>query len=392
MRVNVQSFLFSVLILVSFFPWVSFRANGMDTQPWAILVAALFVFSPLLKINKNSLWILSALIVVVSIAIFSNQEDIFSLLRSTLNYFFLLFLFFIFYNLFQKYEIPLNLIYYTNCVYLIFAIAQIVFGDPLVNFFAPIRTTENRGFSSLAVEPSYFGLVLMMYNILYLKIRNYKLQSVALALFIINILFIFFVSQSSITILYLMLMAFLFFIYKVNLKFFIFSSVLAISSFFLFEYFFIDSRVYRVFSFIITDGPLLLIYNDASVNYRVSSIIYPLHGMLNNGFLPGGFSSYKETVTFLNSFYNDFFWYGGHNKIHSYLGTLFYELGFVGIIMTLCYFLKYNNNTKVRYFESIFLFAFLLSSLPLASPLIALFLVMLLYLNRVTVNQTTNNI
>jgi hypothetical protein len=146
--------------------------------------------------------------------------------------------------------------------------------------------------------------------------------------------------------------------------------------------YFPDARVSRILSLISNLGLSELVFKDASINSRVSSVIFPYEGLIENFFLPGGATSFQAVSEVLKERYSGYFWYGNHTKIMSYIGSIVYQLGFIGVLACLYYFIIIQNGRLRRFFESAFLFLLLNSALPLASPVIAILLCSFVLINK----------
>jgi len=362
-------------IITSFFPWVSFHTNSMDTQPWAFLCGCGFIFLfNHQRINKNLLLIFLLPVFILFVSVFYINGEAFLIIRVILSYCFLAVIFFAFFLYFVQYGIPFQCIIIINLIYIFFGLWQLFIGDSLVNIIVPIRTTEDRGVTSLAIEPTNFGMILLIFSWLYLIYSDYNPSKSIKVLISINIFSIFILAQSSMTILFIFLAIAFVILYRISF----FYLIIVVAAVFLgstavMEYL-PDARVSRILSLISNLGISELVYEDLSINARVSSVIFPYEGLIENAFLPGGATSFQAVAQILKKAHNGYFWYGSHTKIMSYMGSFVYQLGFIGVLACLCYFIIIQNGHLRRFFESAFLFLLLNSALPLASPVIAILL------------------
>lgn len=371
----VRKFVASMFMLAVLFPWVSFRMNSMDTQPWAFLLSVLFILLCLnIKFNKNVLCVF-LLPFFASFLFFGGvDKDLNLSLRGFFSYLFFAFVYLGSYFYIKNYSFPVNIVFISNYLYLLIGVVQVVFGDKVVEFIAPIRTTESRGVTSLAVEPTNFGLVLLLFSWFYLIFSNYKLVGWFKVTFFVNLIAILFLAQSSMVMCFIVLGMIFVFIYKVKVFYIFFYFLFFYFLSGLFLHYFSESRISQLFVSFNDLGVLELIVKDASLNFRVSSFVFPYRGFLENGFMPGGFVSFNSIASVFMQESGGFFWYGEHVKIMSFTGALVYELGLVGIFFVFLYLIFIQNGSYRRFLESVFLFLLLNTAIPIASPLIALLL------------------
>lgn len=377
-----SSYLFVICV---FFPWVSFRTNSMDTQPWAFICSLVFLLSCLdLKVSKTIYVVWFIPVVACSLFFIDHNGDASLFIRGFFSYLFFVSVFVASYYLFRFCPFPLKFLVFINLLYLIVGIIQMSLGPYVFDFLAPVRTTESRGVTSLAVEPTNFGLTLLVFSWIYYIYHDYKLNNTYQILVLSNFLGVLFVAQSSLAICFVLLAIFMFIIYKVSVKTFFYT--LIISSLGLFGtdfliYHYPEARMSKLFNILSNIGFLELLLRDASFNYRVSSLIFPYQGFVKNIFMPGGFTSFELMAQDLMFNSHGLFWYGEHAKIMSFIGAFIYELGFVGFIFLMCYFFCIHNKFQ-RYrsaLESLFLFLLLNMAVPIASPIIAFLLSFILY-------------
>jgi hypothetical protein len=379
-KLSIKYILAQFFIVATFFPWVSFRTNSMDSQPWAFLLASCYIFFFNHRIlNKNMFLVFLAPIFSLIVSCFYYDGDSFLIIRVLLSYVFFSTIFFACYLYYEQYGIPLKILISINLIYVFFGVWQIVIGDGLVNYIAPIRTTEGRGVTSLAVEPTNFGIALLIFSWLYLIYTDYKPNKLLWFLIILNLVSIMILAQSSMTILFLLIAVSLITLYRISLIYLI---LILLSVYFagtaVMEYF-PDIRVAKILNLISNVGIGDLIFKDASINVRVSSAIFPYEGLIENLFLPGGATSFQSIAQILKENYSGYFWYGGHAKIMSYIGSFVYQLGFFGVFLCAYYFVAIQNGRLRRVFESFFLFLLLNSALSVALPIVAFLLITMLY-------------
>jgi hypothetical protein len=244
-----------------------------------------------------------------------------------------------------------------------------------------VRTTDDRGVTSLAPEPTFLGLYLIFISWIIINLhQDKKLPSHIKILLILNFLCILFLAKSSMSILLLLILIGI----KVGLDFFSNFKRVFITLFFL--TFLIptlnlikekipNSRIVQL-SMMVVEGPVFIAEKDASINERLRHIVFPLHGAVQNYLIPNGFHSFTETSTNLQDYYNGFFWHGSsRNKIMSGFGAPIFELGVISFIyfyFMMCRICQGNKNKKSKIFQFIGINILMFCAIPITFPLFAL--------------------
>jgi len=356
----------------------------MDTQPWFFLIALVFLSLPsCFRLNRSECLFGGVLLAfVLYIGVLSSAGGISQVGRAVLSYFFAVFGFWGVLCYLRRSENLSKTVAYGCIVYITFGTLQFLVGDSVVQYLAPIRTTADRGVTSLAVEPTNLGFTLLILSWMLLLLCDYKPAKRTKYLLILNVTSIFVLAQSSMAILQLFLALLLYGIYKIKplqllLVCFIF---LLVQQYLMFAI--EEVRAGKLFHGVVEKGISGIIYHDASINSRVSSAVFPYEGLLKNNLIPGGFDTYPSIAKALIAEHSGFFWWGAHNKIMSYIGTVVYELGLVGLCFIFCFCLAVQNSTIKRVFESAFLFFILNSAVSLASPLVGMLLAVFYFTSR----------
>lgn len=372
--------LFKTKIVYLFFffatiPWVSFQTNSLDSQPWPIFLSLLVLL--LLSREKfkryDIIWILIPLFCFFIILVNPDTINV-DIIRSILNYFFffiVLFALIIARNTGVDY---LKVIYFANIIYLVVSLLQFFIDPYIFEFLVSVRTTEKRGVTSLTPEPTFFGMYLLITNMMYLFYYNYNMPSKIALIFKFNIVFIFVFSMSTMAVMYVFIGMSLLFIVRLNFKKIVYLLLLISVAFLLFEYVLRETRVYDVFSSIFDIGILSIVQADASINDRVSNVVIPLYAAFFNGFLPHGYGVFTDSYRFFVEYFDGFFWYGSGIKIQSFINNFVYELGFLSFIIFLIVFFRFFVHRRWGVLESMFLVLILFSAFPVASSLIPLLL------------------
>lgn len=381
----VRYFLGGAFIVATLFPHVSFRLNDMDSQPWSIFFAILFLLCNLrVKLPVVLLPLLFVIPVVTIFALWDGYIN-FSAVRAVVSYSSLALVVVVSFIYMSCYGVPFGIIYFANMAYLAAGLAQAVFGNDIFSFALLSRTTEGRGVTGLSVEPTYYALILFFISWIYLVAADYKPRGMKLFLVMANTVAILFLAKSSMVFIFIFIFFFAMIFKSANFAVFVRRSVLiALLGSLIVGGVLLMLEGSRLDSFIgklLSDGVLGVIHEDASINDRVSSVVFPFHGLIYNSLLPGGFHSYSSTSDVVREAYNNFFWYGGGgNTIMSYWGAMVYELGFFGILLMI--YLLSLLAFKGRIFEAILLFLFLFSAIPISFPLISFFFALCFYLDK----------
>jgi hypothetical protein len=283
--ISVKKIFAQGFVVTLLFPWVSFHTNSMDTQPWAFLFGCFFIFFfKHYPVNKFSLLIFLIPAFSLLVSMFNLDGDMFLIIRGVMSYMYLTIIVFSCILYFKSYGPPLSIIVFGNLIYIFFAMWQVFIGSELINIISPIRTTADRGVTSLAVEPTNLGIVLLVFSWFYLIFTDYKPKMSLKFLIIINIFSILFLAQSSMAALYSVLAIALFILYRISFFYLIIiTCIIVFGSIAAMEYL-PDARISKILSLISNVGVYELIYKDASINVRIASVIFPYGGLLENVF------------------------------------------------------------------------------------------------------------
>lgn len=378
-------------IISSFIPWLGIPS--LDSQPFPVIFSTVF-----LLINyKNSREILANnnyLVILLGLAIFGwifgllledNNPLDFIAFRALYNYlgFIILIIGYLLY--FKLYSFPLNILIILNILWLFIGIFQ-SFDPTIVSSFIYSRTSDDRGVTSLATEPSFFGIFLFFISWIYLIRFKYRCHLALKFLLLINILSIMILAKSSLVMLYILLVIIILYIFllKISHKIYSLSAAIILLLFFSLLDSEIDhNRVMHFISIFISD-PFLFFSHDASANQRLANIILPIHGLIENYLLPGGFHNFTDLADIIVSQYGDYFFYSyGDIKIMSWLGAVLYELGLFGLIIIVIVLKRSYSRSNIRFLEILIMIILLFSAIPVAFPLIPFIFSMFIYDNNI---------
>lgn len=368
-----------IALFFIFFPWLSFGLNNLDTQPWVIITNTLYIFIySKRKIKKFLLfgYVLLIIIFIISLVDFGELS-----LRGFLTYFVFFSTLHVLYICFEKfYNYFLYLLPKFNIIWLLSGAMQAIFGKYVLSFLVTVRTSDDRGVTGLAPEPTHYAFFLMFMSWLLLITTQNKDRKKNTILIVMNILFILFVAKSSMVffycILFTMFVLFSYLSMKQMLKLIplatLFSSIVLI--FILNDS---DSRISHIVNQFF-NNPLYIIRNDASINARLSAPVLSIYSSIKDLFIPHGFNSYSQAVVVAMRDLNGLFEYGySAGKIMSGTGSVLYELGWIGIILIMLsyYIMSYKLITRKAFIPFILLWIFLLGAIPMSFTLIPAILV-----------------
>lgn len=381
--ISLQWIMGCFFVLFCAIPWVNFGLNGMDSQPWPLLFGLLFLLFLNHKINSRKYLFFLAWLVAFGILIgmFLIQSSFdFSFFRALGNYFGFLIIFSSFMFYLDRYGFPEKILFTMNIVWLVGAGLELIYPGIFISIVDE-RTTADRGVTSFAPEPTFFAIYLFFNSWMLLIGTDYRPNFKTKVLLLLNVAAIFGVSMSSMGALFLFfagLVSVSYYFLRFRIKW---STLIKMTAFVMLGFpalnFFVsflegsDTRLLKLVNMLIVSNPLDLFFMDASMNSRLSHVVFSIHGFFYNFGLPGGFYSFGEVSNQLTGFYRDYFWYGiGSNKIMSWVGSFLFELGFFGLLFLIVLVAKIYDNTRRRWHEIVLLFILLLSAIPLAFTLI----------------------
>ena len=371
MKILLNVTLFSML-----FPWLSFGLLNLDTQPWFIIMATIFFFVNIKKKIHPAIFLsLFLFLSACGVGIAYGHFD-FLFARALLSYYAFFIVLASYFVMKRYFDFPVWVILVSNYIWLFAGALQVVFGKHVLSFLVHVRTTEDRGVTGLAPEPTFYGMFLFyLCWVLYLEKQKipYKIYRILVTL---NLLFILFIAKSSMVILFLLIAIFLYAIFNLfSVRRLITTCILvSIISFTTIQYGSLleGTRVHKL-STMVVNAPLFIVKKDASINERASHIYFSFKSFFDSSGLPHGFHSFSHILLSGRYESDGFFWWGGNgNKVMSGVGTLLFELGwfsvlFFGLAFWLMLFRKYIKDSL--YFLCLFLGLFM-SAIPVAFTLL----------------------
>jgi hypothetical protein len=229
-----------------------------------------------------------------------------------------------------------------------------------------------RGVCSFAPEPSFYGVNCIFFFLINKASFNNKKINILLILQIV------FLARSTIGVLFLGI----YFIYHVIFSDFNKKKILAVLtipviSFFILNYFLIETRIFQIYSTFMDDPSSLLIV-DESANSRFAHIFFSIKGFLTDYFLPHGYNMFNPYMIENAPKHPDLFPRGVNlsesARIMSGYGAALFELGILGLpvifVINYSIFKFYNKNTRQFLLLTLFLNTILFSAIQLSSPIL----------------------
>jgi len=381
-------------LLTGFFPYITIVSFGTDLQPWNVLflitIGSVLMFYDY-KFNKSIGYLFVVLVLSVFLVALS-LSDLFSYVRSLFGYFVIALSPLVYHYIIKtKYNEFICFIKYSTLIWLIVALIQYFidgsFGDIVLNM---IRTGLHRGVTSLSPEPTFYGLIGIFYILIFLEI-DYSKFKVFIYLWVFQIIFL---SQSSMAILFLLMMFVFRTIFHNKFNKIVLVSLSIILLMFFAYYVLEGFRNVRAvnFFYVLLDSGYDVIYTDASINDRASSIYFSLKGFIDNFFLPHGMSSYNEYLS-KELLQQEYFYYVTRgNGIMSYYGSMIFQLGIFWLVVPLSYsyiiYTRYRFSKKLIIEKNLFLHLILFSAIQMTTPLVGMYLGLLLFNAKYNSNYT----
>lgn len=163
MKMSFEGLLANILFLVVLFPYVTPINTPFDTQPFAVALSCMIFALCIMKKRDTmpkSLFLLMLLLFYSIIIMLLLTDDYMSGFRSLVGYFTLFFVGFATYQSFHL--IKPKLLIVSAWVWFVVGIIQFGVSKTFGHWILPrISTSDARGVTSLAVEPSYYAIVMI---------------------------------------------------------------------------------------------------------------------------------------------------------------------------------------------------------------------------------------
>lgn len=142
------------------------------------------------------------------------------------------------------------------------------------------------------------------------------------------------------------------------------------------------TRMYTLLKALL-ENPMLVLLVDGSVNDRFFHIVFSVVGMVENFFLPNGYTAWPAYVVQTIPKFSPYAWQVSDTRIMTGFGAPLFELGFVGllipIIINVALFRFLRSDLRTYMVLAFALNAMLWTSIPLATPLVGFILGFLIH-------------
>lgn len=380
-------FLFFVFV---FFPFISFVDLGTDMQPYSFVIALILFFS-FKRITFSYVQIYLFFIFLSSVLVFLGSGINFLSARSLFNYAQLFFVSYVGFQVLKSQRINFELFLKSSIViWLLIGLIQTIYDKAFLSFLIrdPRLLSDKRGVTSLAAEPTFYGIVLLFF-ILFLFHTNYKHKNYLICSCVFGIIFL---AKSSMVFLFLAIMIFFYLLTHLGIR-----SILYTAVFFLIVPFFIlefmqGTRIsYLIYEVLYRPSFLTM---DFSITDRLFHVFFSLKGFLDNFMLPNGFLSWESYMSTqiqeytaagtIPSDYEQARARARGGRIMSGYGAAFFELGIISVLIPITllrlYYSLYKNNLKKFFFFSLFVNSIMFAGISIGFSMFAFYIGFLLYL------------
>jgi hypothetical protein len=377
-----QRGLLLVAVTAAFFPWVSFNLNELDTQPWFLLLAALYLLLTANHLQRRygTVWLF--MFGVGGLLAILHQGDAIQTIRGVATYISAGFAVLVFARYMQVgIETRRRMLVVVNICWLLYPLLQFAGMDEIAPLVVA-RTTENRGFTSLAPEPTFYGIFsLSMIAVLMLEREQWRLhlgrptRTFGILIWL-NVFQIILVAQSSMAILLLFLISMVgAVLYRPKAAAGVLLAIL-LSGYLLLGVLDPDvlsetaSRPLQLAGMLL-DEPKLILVLDQSINERFSAVYISIAESVGDFLLPHGLFAF-ETVSEKYARASPIVNSAQGNKIMSFVGSFLYELGAVSLLYFYVVGRALSNlpGFRGKVFWAVALGCTLLTAVPVGFPMV----------------------
>lgn len=386
-----RSVLGPLFLFFALTPWTHWGLNSMDSQPWPLVFGILYlIFAKPLSTNKAIVGISVIVVVTLPVLLALQWPGEAPALRAIGSYLTLIVCSAAYYDYIQNHKPPIRLIYGVNSLWLIIGFAQLYVPD-IASLVSESRTSDGRGVTSMAPEPTFFAIYLIFSTWLILLSENYKISKISYIFVVLNCASIVFLCKSSMGFLFLIIAATTYIFYQfINLKKSAFITALMLFVFMIsltqigLAFSILGSRMTGMMATAQDNDILSMFYKDESMNFRMEHLVFSFDGLIRNYFLPGGFDSFLFHRNNQLNYYDGFFWsLESADKIMSFYGAIAYELGVFGLLVIGIMIRSIaRSKSLLGYFELLIFSLFSLAAIPVAFAPLHLVLAALIHRNR----------
>jgi hypothetical protein len=375
----------SIFIFFTLTPWAHWGTNSLDSQPWPLISGCIYILlAKKIVFIKDIVVIAWIATITMSIILLLQWPGDSLAIRAVASYLTMVVCLIVSYDYIRIYGSPLRMIYFVNAVWLIMGVAELLYPS-IASTFSVSRTSEGRGVTSLAPEPTFFAIYLIFSTWLILLSCKYKPTKFASVIVFANVIAIVFLCKSTMGLLFLAIGISSILLYqflKLRLKIVISVAVVAIvvglTSIPNLDYL-MGSRMVGVADKIGLNGMLTIFQDDESINSRLEHLVFSFDGLVRNYLFPGGFNSFGDMREVQLRAYNGFFWTSDTtDKIMSFYGSICYEFGIFGVaIVFIITKGLLQKRSLLSFFEIITFSLFALAAIPVAFAPVYLLIAML---------------
>jgi hypothetical protein len=344
--------------------------NVFDVQPW-VPIAAFAFWLLVRKPTRPTIQSILLLFLILGIFIVVNFKTP-PLTSIRMISAILIFYFCFFASLYsnQPDQIMISL-KYSNVVYVLAGLIQLMISNDVFSFMVEVRTTDSRGVTSLATEPTFFGMVLVLYSFAYLI-----LEKRIAPLVIVNAIVILLIAKSATAFIGLSIMFAGYVLSSWSFRKTVLSFIAVVMMFIVSHYLltnFYFGRISILYTSIISD-PFIVFEADRSAQIRLNHIISSWLISMENYLVPvpeheisiRRFTSISQLSTLDLAINSD------SDKTSSYLGSFLIPFGAMFIVASILITIKLSNNAPLPICVSLYIV--LLLSVPPSLPLVPIIL------------------
>ena len=364
-------------------PWASWGTNALDSQPFPLLfsMAYILIFGRCMIVSRAYMSVAFMSVTFLCVTAAQMNASAYQLVRASVNYITIPVVLIFYYDFAKRYSIPVVFIRRINYLWIAVGVLE-SYSPDFTSWASALRTTPERGVTSLAPEPTFFAVYLIFSSWLILISENYKPTRNSHFLIITNIFCIVVLAKSSMGIMFLIPFGLAWYSGRYGFSYNILPFALGVvligltahSQLELISQLFDGTRVGTIAGNLDQASINAIILSDASINVRLEHVVVPIQALVENSFLPHGFSGYEAaSIPIINS-YNGFWYSPGGDNIMSWTGSFLFEMGFLGVFYIA--YLGYScwNGRINRLVELLMLLVLLITAIPLAFSLVPLVL------------------
>lgn len=346
-------------IVFCLLPYLSILGFDTDTQPNALLSS--FALHFLIKKEKMPILIYYGyfILLVASVVLVISGFDTLNL-KDWANYLSFALIISAVY-LFLNYINGEYFLFFKSIIYLwlITGIIQF-FVYPRFMTFLVYRTSGvllgGRGITGLTPEPTYYGLTMLSFLVIYLMREWYKRDKYLGIIILFQILFLSRSSTAIMVLIFSILVYSLYLLFSLKLKTIFYISILLftiVTTILYFKSSFSSTRLYTVY-LLLSQNPFLIISRDYSVSERINHVIFPFIGSAENIFIPRGFGVFGNYII-EKSQSNEYRAFFSHphftvpGRIMNGFGKAFFELGIFGALIPFLIYYEIRRTLNTNY-------------------------------------------